>query len=31
MTNFNVQGYVSDELAFHTDVIGVALGRQGDD
>ena len=31
MTNFNVQGYVGDELAFHTDVIGVALGRQGDD
>ena len=27
MTNFNVQGYVGDELAFHTDVIGVVLGR----
>ena len=28
MTNFNVQGYVGGELAFHTDVIGVVLGRQ---
>jgi 3-hydroxyacyl-[acyl-carrier-protein] dehydratase len=31
MTNFNIQGYVGDELAFHTDVIGVVLGRLGDD
>jgi 3-hydroxyacyl-[acyl-carrier-protein] dehydratase len=27
MTLFNVQGFVGDELAFHTDVIGVGLGR----
>ncbi|HVK15853.1 MAG TPA: 3-hydroxyacyl-ACP dehydratase FabZ family protein [Fimbriiglobus sp.] len=27
MTNFNIQGFVGDELAFHTDVIGVVLGR----
>jgi 3-hydroxyacyl-[acyl-carrier-protein] dehydratase len=26
-THFNVQGYVGAELAFHTDVIGVSLGR----
>jgi 3-hydroxyacyl-[acyl-carrier-protein] dehydratase len=30
MTNFNIQGYVGDELAFHTDVIGVVLGRLED-
>jgi 3-hydroxyacyl-[acyl-carrier-protein] dehydratase len=27
MTQFNIQGYVDGELAFHTDVIGVGLGR----
>lgn len=26
-TQFHVQGYVNGELAFHTDVMGVALGR----
>jgi 3-hydroxyacyl-[acyl-carrier-protein] dehydratase len=26
-TQFNVQGYVGTELAFHTDVIGVSLAR----
>ena len=26
MTQFNVQGYVDGDLAFHTDVIGVGLG-----
>lgn len=31
VTNFNVQGYVGGELAFHTDVLGVVLGRPGDD
>jgi 3-hydroxyacyl-[acyl-carrier-protein] dehydratase len=31
ITNFNVQGYVGAELAFHTDVIGVVLGRLGDE
>jgi 3-hydroxyacyl-[acyl-carrier-protein] dehydratase len=31
MTNFNIQGYVGDELAFHTDVIGVVLSRLGDE
>ncbi len=25
-THFNVQGYVGSEMAFHTDVIGIALG-----
>jgi 3-hydroxyacyl-[acyl-carrier-protein] dehydratase len=30
-TNFNIQGYVGSELAFHTDVIGVVLARQGDE
>lgn len=30
MTQFNVQGYVGAEMAFHTDVIGVALGRTED-
>ena len=30
MTHFNVQGFVGDEMAFHTDVIGVALGRIGE-
>lgn len=28
LTLFNVQGYVRDELAFHTDVLGVVLGRR---
>lgn len=27
LTFFNVQGYVDGEMAFHTDVMGVALGR----
>lgn len=27
MTLFNIQGFVGHEMAFHTDVIGVALGR----
>jgi 3-hydroxyacyl-[acyl-carrier-protein] dehydratase len=31
MTNFNIQGYVGDELAFHTDVIGVVLSRLGEE
>ena len=26
-TQFNIQGYVEGELAFHTDVIGVSLAR----
>ena len=26
LTYFNVQGYVNGELAFHTDIMGVALG-----
>jgi 3-hydroxyacyl-[acyl-carrier-protein] dehydratase len=30
MTVFNVQGFVGPEMAFHTDVIGVPLGRAGD-
>ena len=30
LTQFNVQGYVGDELAFHTDVLGFALGRTED-
>jgi 3-hydroxyacyl-[acyl-carrier-protein] dehydratase len=30
MTVFNVQGYVGDALAFHTDVIGIPLGRWED-
>jgi 3-hydroxyacyl-[acyl-carrier-protein] dehydratase len=30
MTVFNVQGFVGDEMAFHTDVIGVGLGRLED-
>ena len=30
MTLFNVQGYVGKELAFHTDVIGVVLGKLED-
>lgn len=30
MTVFNVQGYVGDNLAFHTDVIGLPLGRWED-
>ena len=30
MTQFNVQGFVGGEMAFHTDVIGVALGRTED-
>lgn len=29
-TQFNVQGFVNRELVFHTDVIGVALGRYED-
>jgi 3-hydroxyacyl-[acyl-carrier-protein] dehydratase len=29
-TQFNVQGFVGGELAFHTDVIGVGLGRLED-
>lgn len=28
MTLFNVQGFVNNDLAFHTDVIGVVLGRR---
>lgn len=27
LTQFNIQGFVEGELAFHTDVIGVGLGR----
>ena len=27
MTSFNIQGFVDGELAFHTDVLGVVLGR----
>lgn len=27
LTLFNVQGYVDGDLVFHTDVMGVALGR----
>lgn len=27
MTLFNIQGFVDNELAFHTDVIGVGLGK----
>lgn len=30
LTQFNVQGYVDGQLAFHTDVIGVALGKWED-
>ena len=30
MTLFNVQGYVGKELAFHTDVIGVVIGKLED-
>jgi len=30
MTQFNIQGYVGDELAFHTDILGVALGKWED-
>jgi 3-hydroxyacyl-[acyl-carrier-protein] dehydratase len=30
MTVFNVQGYVGENLAFHTDVIGLPLGRWED-
>lgn len=30
MTQFNVQGFVGQELAFHTDVIGVVLGPRGE-
>jgi 3-hydroxyacyl-[acyl-carrier-protein] dehydratase len=29
-TQFNVQGFVHGELAFHTDVIGVPIGRNED-
>jgi len=29
-TQFNVQGFVEGELAFHTDVIGVPIGRNED-
>ena len=31
MTNFDVQGYVNGELAFHTVVLGVVLGRLEDE
>jgi 3-hydroxyacyl-[acyl-carrier-protein] dehydratase len=30
ITDFDVQGYVGDELSFHTRVMGVVLGRQGE-
>lgn len=30
MTGFNVQGYVGTDLAFHTDVLGMPLGRAED-
>ena len=30
LTFFNVQGYVDGELAFHTDVMGVVLGKLED-
>ena len=30
LTQFNIQGYVGQELAFHTDIIGVALGKWED-
>ncbi len=30
MTLFNVQGFVDGDLAFHTDVIGVVLGKRED-
>ena len=31
LTAFNVQGFVGTEIAFETDVIGVPLGRFGED